>query len=126
MGMNKSIVVRIAAADLETLKLQKAVLHIARPPVAGPGGSTLAWRSFGNLLANNTISWDEDYSLYAATSAKAAEGPDGAVVLWFGQHVEPGSVVNPSGHDAVVVDLSIVDSAVVTYGEGRWSEIESA
>jgi hypothetical protein len=123
MGANKSITVRIAPQDLETLGRANLKLFVGRP-VGRFDGPRVVWKTFDNPGSNIFFRWDEDYTLHAAGSMEVAEAAGGTVALWFGQHGEPGAVVDPPGEEAILVDISADDSAVVNYADGRWSRME--
>lgn len=120
MDANKSVTVRIAPQDLETLKHQNLKLFVARP-VGRFDGYSVVWRIFDNPGASNVIRWDEDYAAHTAAPAEAMEAGGSSVALWFGEHAEPGTIVDPTSTAAIVVDVSMRDSAVVDYADGRWS-----
>lgn len=120
MDANKSVTVRIAPQDLETLKHRNLKLFVARP-VGRFDGYSVVWRIFDDPGASNVIRWDEDYSVHAAAPAETMEAAGSTVALWFGEHAEPGTIVDPTRTAAIVVDVSTHDSAVVDYADGRWS-----
>ena len=123
MDANKSITVRIAPHDVETLRRGNLKLFVGQP-VGRFDGRRVVWKTFDNPGSSIFFRWDEDYTLHAASPAQAAEGA-GPVALWFGQHAEPGSIVDPSGAETILVDISVDDSAVVSYADGRWSRMEA-
>lgn len=124
MEPNKSIVVRIAPHDVETLKRGNLKLFVGRP-LERLDGRRVVWKTFDNPGSNMFVRWDEDYASHSTGSAEVAEVAGGAVALWFGQHAEPGAIVDPSGAETILVDVAADDSAIVSYADGRWSRMEA-
>lgn len=123
MDANKSITVRIAPQDLEILKRGNLKLIVGRP-VGRSDGPRVVWKTLHSSSPNIHFRWDEDYTLHAAApEGMAAAG--GTVALWFGQHAEPGAIVDPSGVEAILIDVSADDSAAVTYSDGRWARMNA-